>query len=204
MPIIGIGGGLWRIFLSYLKGLQEPQRIWPASLLRSHPLASLFVLEKGLSETAAMSVQVVAAKMAEVELKDVPTVKDLPAGSPMTPTSEGKILARNDPHEAGSSAAASPTAEPSAKAGEGSLGLLTPNPTKMPQASAMKRSDPQQNGGEAFVNRDGTVAEAPRMKKASETHFSLHSCYILDVIGPRLSTSPQRKLSGKAGIVCRC
>ncbi|XP_070784725.1 adenosylhomocysteinase like 2b [Enoplosus armatus] len=112
-----------------------------------------------------MSVQVVAAKMAEVELKDVPTVKDLPAGSPMTPTSEGKILGRNDPHEAGSSAAASPTAEPSAKAGEGSLGLLTPNPTKMPQASAMKRSDPQQNGGEAFVNRDGTVAEAPRMKK---------------------------------------
>ncbi|XP_035536763.1 putative adenosylhomocysteinase 3 [Morone saxatilis] len=112
-----------------------------------------------------MSVQVVAAKMAEVELKDVPTGKDLPAGSPMTPTSEGKTLGRNDPHEAGSSAAASPTAEPSAKAGEGSLGLLTPNPAKMPQASAMKRSDPQQNGGEAFVNRDGTVAEAPRMKK---------------------------------------
>uniref|UniRef100_A0AAQ5X975 S-adenosyl-L-homocysteine hydrolase NAD binding domain-containing protein n=1 Tax=Amphiprion ocellaris TaxID=80972 RepID=A0AAQ5X975_AMPOC len=84
-----------------------------------------------------MSVQVVAAKMAEVELKDVPTGKDLPAESPVTPTSEGKS----------------------------SLGLLTPNPAKMPQASAMKRSDPQQNGGEAFVNRDGTVAEAPRMKK---------------------------------------
>lgn len=114
-----------------------------------------------------MSVQVVAAKMAEVELKDVPTGKDLAAESPMTPTSEGKILGRNDPHEAGFSAAASPTAEPSAKAGEGSLGLLTPNPAKMPQASAMKRSDPQQNGGEAFVNRDGTVAEAPRMKKVS-------------------------------------
>lgn len=118
-----------------------------------------------------MSVQVVAAKMAEVELKDVPTGKDLKAGSPMTPTSEGKNLARNDPHEAGSSTAASPTAEPSAKAGEGSLGLLTPNTAKMPQASAMKRSDPQQNGGEAFVNRDGTVAEAPRMKKVSETTF---------------------------------
>lgn len=118
-----------------------------------------------------MSVQVVAAKMAEVELKDVPTGKDLPADSPMTPTSEGKSLGRNDPHEAGSSAAASPTAEPSAKAGEGSLGLLTPNPAKMPQASAMKRSDPQQNGGEAFVNRDGTVAEAPRMKKVRKTTF---------------------------------
>lgn len=107
-----------------------------------------------------MSVQVVAAKMAEVELKDVPTGKDLPADSPVTPTSEG----RNEPHEAGSSAAASP--ESSTKAGDG---LLTPNPAKMPQASAMKRSDPQQNGGEAFVNRDGTVAEAPRMKKVSGT-----------------------------------
>lgn len=128
--------------------------------------------KKGLCETAAMSVQVVAAKMAEVELKDVPTGKDLPAESPVTPTSDGKNLARNDQHEAGSSAAASPTAEPPAKAGEGSLGLLTPNPAKMPQASAMKRLDPQQNGGEAFVNRDGTVAEAPRMKKASETTFS--------------------------------
>ncbi len=118
-----------------------------------------------------MSVQVVAAKMAEVELKDGPTGKDFPAGSPVTPTSEGKSLARNDPHEAGSSAAASPTAEPSAKAGEGSPGLLTPNTAKMPQASAMKRPDPQQNGGEAFVNRDGTVAEAPRMKKVSGTTF---------------------------------
>jgi len=124
--------------------------------------------KRGLCETAAMSVQVVAAKMAEVELKDVPTGKDALAGSPMTPTSEGKTLGRNDPHEAGFSAAASPTAEPSAKAGEGSLGLLNPNSAKMPQASAMKRTDPQQNGGEAFVNRDGTVAEAPRMKKASE------------------------------------
>ncbi|XP_028306226.1 putative adenosylhomocysteinase 3 [Gouania willdenowi] len=112
-----------------------------------------------------MSVQVVAAKMAEVDLKDVPTGKDLPAGSPMTPTSDGKKIPRNDPHEAGTS----PMAEPSVKPGEGSLGLLTPNPAKMPQASAMKRPDPQQNGGEAFVNRDGTVAEAPRMKKVRRT-----------------------------------
>lgn len=133
--------------------------------------------KKGLCETAAMSVQVVAAKMAEVELKDVPTGKDLPAESSMTPTSEGKTLARNDPHEAGFTAATSPTAEPSAKAGEGSLGLLTPNPAKMPQASAMKRTDPQQNGGEAFVNRDGTVAEAPRMKKVSETTIFSITCY---------------------------
>lgn len=113
-----------------------------------------------------MSVQVVAAKMAEVELKDVLTGKDAPVGSPVTPTSEGKSLARS---EASSSAASSPIAESSAKAGESSLGLLAPNPVKMPQGSAMKRPDPQQNGGEAFVNRDGTVAEAPRMKKVGET-----------------------------------
>lgn len=111
-----------------------------------------------------MSVQVVAAKMSEVELKDVSPGKDLPAESPVTPTSEDKTIARKDPHEAGSSAA-----EPSAKAGEGSRGLLTPNAAKMPQASALKHPDPQQNGGEAFVNRDGTVAEAPRMKKVSDS-----------------------------------
>lgn len=118
-----------------------------------------------------MSVQVVAAKMAEVELKDVPTGKDLPVGSPMTPTSEDKSLAKNDSFAAGSSAAASLTVESSAKAGDSSPGLLTPNAAKLPQASAMKRTDPQQNGGEAFVNRDGTVAEAPRMKKVSGTTF---------------------------------
>lgn len=111
-----------------------------------------------------MSVQVVAAKMAEVELKDVSPGKDLPAESPVTPTSEDKTVARKDPHEAGSSAA-----EPSAKAVEGSRGLLTPNAAKMPQTSALKHPDPQQNGGEAFINRDGTVAEAPRMKKVSDS-----------------------------------
>ncbi|XP_068611642.1 putative adenosylhomocysteinase 3 [Brachionichthys hirsutus] len=124
-----------------------------------------------------MSVQVVAAKMAEVELKDVPTGKHLPAGSPVTPT------------EAGSSAAASPTAEPSAKAGEGSPSLLTPNPAKMPQASAMKRPDPQQNGGEAFINRDGTVAEAPRMKKGR-------------LCPPSLKRTTDVMFGGKQVVVC--
>uniref|UniRef100_A0A3B4AM79 Uncharacterized protein n=1 Tax=Periophthalmus magnuspinnatus TaxID=409849 RepID=A0A3B4AM79_9GOBI len=110
-----------------------------------------------------MSVQVVATKMAEVDLKDVPSSKDLPAGSPVSPASDVKNIAKN---EASSSVSTSPTAESSsAKAGEGAL---NPNPGKMPQASAMKRTDPQQNGGEAFVNRDGTVAEAPRMKKVKD------------------------------------
>ncbi|MEQ2294253.1 hypothetical protein AMECASPLE_002125 [Ameca splendens] len=119
-----------------------------------------------------MSVQVVAAKMAEVELKDVSVGKELPTESPVTPTSEDKTLTRNEPQkEVGSSASAatSPAAEPSTKAGEGSRGLLAPSTAKMPQASAMKHSDPQQNGGEAFVNRDGTVAEAPRMKKVLQS-----------------------------------
>uniref|UniRef100_A0A8D3C9R2 S-adenosyl-L-homocysteine hydrolase NAD binding domain-containing protein n=1 Tax=Scophthalmus maximus TaxID=52904 RepID=A0A8D3C9R2_SCOMX len=155
--------------LTHLGELRGPQCNSAAvAPLTSAPLAAICALEEGLCQTAAMSVQVVAAKMAEVDLKDVPTGKHLPTDSPVTPTSEGKSLGRGDPHEAGFSAAAaaaSPAAEPSAKAGEGSLGLLTPNPAKMPQASAMKRPDPQQNGGEAFVNRDGTVAEAPRMKK---------------------------------------
>lgn len=170
-----------------------------ASPLTSARLA-LSAGKKGLCETAAMSVQVVAAKMAEVELKDIPTGKDIPAESPVTPTSEGKNLARNDQHEAGSSATVSPTAEPPTKAGEGSLGLLTPNPAKMPQASAMKRPDPQQNGGEAFVNRDGTVAEAPRMKKASETTFSS-----VTVISPLpVKHTTERVAAGKPGIVWQC
>lgn len=137
-----------------------------------------------------MSVQVVAAKMAEVELKDVPAGKELPMKSALSPTSDGKGVGRNEPHEAGSSAAASPSVESSAKAGESSLGLLTPNPAKMPQASAMKRTDPQENGGEAFVNRDGTVAEAPRMKKVGrkrDNHFILViAAYMLaDIEAPR-------------------
>lgn len=149
-----------------------------------------------------MSVQVVAAKMAEVELKDVPTGKDLSAGSPMSPTSEDKSLPKIDSFAAGSSgsAAASLTVESSAKAGDSSPGLLTPNAAKLPQASAMKRTDPQQNGGEAFVNRDGTVAEAPRMKKVKWDDIFLllpprWLCYRLAVFGP-----PPRTQLGKLAL----
>lgn len=106
-----------------------------------------------------MSVQVVAAKMAEVELKDVPT-KDLSPVSPLTSKSDEKEGTRTESGAAVSSAT-SPAAEPTVRADP------SPNPTKMPQASAMKRTDQQQNGGEAFVNQDGTVAEAPRMKKVT-------------------------------------
>lgn len=147
-----------------------------------------------------MSVQVVAAKMAEVELKDVSPGKNLPAESPVTPTSEDKSLART---EAGSSAATSPAAEPSAKAGEGSRGLLAPNAAKMPQASALKHADTQQNGGEAFVNRDGTVAEAPRMKKVNDLRYTpteqaVASGLILD---QHQELAALRARAGEAGIV---
>ncbi|KAL0962759.1 hypothetical protein UPYG_G00344970 [Umbra pygmaea] len=116
-----------------------------------------------------MSVQVVAAKMAEVELKDVPS-KEITPESPLIPKAGEKGLVENEPNAVVTSVT-TPTTEPTVKAGDPSPGFLTTNPIKMPQASAMKRIDPQQNGGEAFVNRDGTVAEAPRLKKVSgRTH----------------------------------
>ncbi|KAI5094079.1 putative adenosylhomocysteinase 3 [Silurus meridionalis] len=105
-----------------------------------------------------MSVQVVAAKMAEVELKDVPK-KDLPVVSAVLPKKEEKgsfvTSEANVP-------LTSPGSEPGVRSDPSPV---SPNLVKMPQASAMKRPDPQQNGGEAFINSDGTVAEAPRMKK---------------------------------------
>ena len=114
-----------------------------------------------------MSAQVVTAKMAEVELKDEPHKEELPAGgSPaVTPGSDDKTLGKSVAHH--DAVVTTPAVEPSVKA-EPSPGMLTPNPVKMPQSSAMKRPEPQQNGGgDAFVNRDGTVAEAPRMKKVN-------------------------------------
>ncbi|TSK13224.1 Adenosylhomocysteinase 3 [Bagarius yarrelli] len=104
-----------------------------------------------------MSVQVVAAKMAEVELKDVPK-KDLPVVSPVTPKTDEKGSLNNEANVSVTSSMSEPGVR-------GDPSPVNPNPVKMPQASAMKRPDPQQNGGEAFVNSDGTVAEAPRMKK---------------------------------------
>lgn len=100
-----------------------------------------------------MSVQTVAAKMAEVELKDVAGKDPSAAISPLTP----KVEEKKSENNSSTSAAA---------AGEPSPVVASP---KMPQVSAMKRPDPQQNGGEAFVNCDGTVAEAPRMKKVKAT-----------------------------------
>ncbi|KAK3544819.1 hypothetical protein QTP86_027497 [Hemibagrus guttatus] len=104
-----------------------------------------------------MSVQVMAAKMAEVDLKDVPK-KELPVVSPVNPKTDEKGSLKNEANVS----VTSTVSEPGVR---GDPSPVSPNPVKMPQASAMKRPDPQQNGGEAFVNSDGTVAEAPRMKK---------------------------------------
>lgn len=106
-----------------------------------------------------MSVQFVAAKMAEVELKDVPK-KEVPVVSPVASKTDEKGSLNNE----ATVSASSSLPEPGVR---GEPSPVNPNPVKMPQASAMKRPDPQQNGGEAFVNSDGTVAEAPRMKKVT-------------------------------------
>nr|XP_055045861.1 adenosylhomocysteinase like 2b [Misgurnus anguillicaudatus] len=106
--------------------------------------------EKSPVRIAAMSVQAVAAKMSEI---DVAGKDPSPAISPLTPKAEEKKSENNS-----STASSAAAVEPSPV-------IAAPNPMKMPQVSAMKRPDPQQNGGEAFVNCDGTVAEAPRMKK---------------------------------------
>ncbi|XP_064198161.1 putative adenosylhomocysteinase 3 [Anguilla rostrata] len=109
-----------------------------------------------------MSVQVVAAKMAEVELNDIPT-KELVPVSPVTPKAEDKGLNKNETNPVAATSSVAPAPE-TVRGDPSPSPTPCPNPVKMPQASAMKRTDPQQNG-EAFLNRDGTVAEAPRMKK---------------------------------------
>lgn len=117
-----------------------------------------------------MSVQVVAAKMAEVELKDV-NKKELPVVSPVVPKVEERGPLNNECNVLLS--ATSPASEPGVRC---EPTVVSPNPVKLPQASAMKRPDPQQNGGEAFVNSDGTVAEAPRMKKVNELFNLMAFC----------------------------
>uniref|UniRef100_A0A452FTM0 Uncharacterized protein n=1 Tax=Capra hircus TaxID=9925 RepID=A0A452FTM0_CAPHI len=120
-----------------------------------------------------MSVQVVsaaaAAKVPEVELKDLSPSEAEPqlglstaAGSAMAPPAGG-----GDP-EAPAPAAERP---PAPGPGSGPAAALSPAAGKVPQASAMKRSDPHhqhqrhRDGGEALVSPDGTVTEAPRTVK---------------------------------------
>ncbi|KAJ8416398.1 hypothetical protein AAFF_G00356860 [Aldrovandia affinis] len=102
--------------------------------------------------------------MAEVELKDIPT-KELSPVSPVTPKADDKEMNKNETNPMATTSSVAPETE-TTRGDPSPSPTPCPNPVKMPQASAMKRTDPQQNG-EAFINRDGTVAEAPRMKKVS-------------------------------------
>nr|BAE22337.1 unnamed protein product [Mus musculus] len=122
-----------------------------------------------------MSVQVVsaaaAAKVPEVELKDLSPSE----AEPQLGLSAAAVGAMVPPAGGGDpeAPAPAPAAErpPAPGPGSGPTAALSPAAGKVPQASAMKRSDPhhqhqrQRDGGEALVSPDGTVTEAPRTVK---------------------------------------
>ncbi|XP_064431037.1 adenosylhomocysteinase 3 isoform X4 [Mirounga angustirostris] len=120
-----------------------------------------------------MSVQVVsaaaAAKVPEVELKDLSPSE----AEPQLGLSTAAVSAMAPPAGGGDPEAPAPPAErpPAPGPGSGPAAALSPAAGKVPQASAMKRSDPHhqhqrhRDGGEALVSPDGTVTEAPRTVK---------------------------------------
>ncbi|XP_032498885.1 adenosylhomocysteinase 3 isoform X6 [Phocoena sinus] len=120
-----------------------------------------------------MSVQVVsaaaAAKVPEVELKDLSPSE----AEPQLGLSTAAVSAMAPPAGGGDPEAPAPVAErpPAPGPGSGPAAALSPAAGKVPQASAMKRSDPHhqhqrhRDGGEALVSPDGTVTEAPRTVK---------------------------------------
>lgn len=132
--------------------------------------------EPAVAVAAVMSVQVVssaaAAKVPEVELKDLSPSEV----EPQLGLSAVAVSAMAPPAGGGDPEAPAPAAERPPAPGPGSAPAAAPSPAagKVPQASAMKRSDPHhqhqrhRDGGEALVNPDGTVTEAPRtVKKVS-------------------------------------
>ncbi|XP_068943296.1 adenosylhomocysteinase 3 isoform X2 [Petaurus breviceps papuanus] len=154
-----------------------------------------------------MSVQVVsaaaAAKVPEVELKDLSPPDPEPqlgmssaavaaiappagAGDPETPAAAPAPAPAPAPVLAPAPALA-PAAERPPAPGPATLSPAAAPPAgKVPQASAMKRSDPHhqhqrhRDGGEALVSPDGTVTEAPRTVKKLEKPMKGTS--ILDLI----------------------
>ncbi|KAL6045932.1 hypothetical protein STEG23_018430 [Scotinomys teguina] len=125
-----------------------------------------------------MSVQVVSAaataKVPEVELKDLSPSE----AEPQLGLSTSAVGAMVPPAGGGDpeAPAPAPVAErpPAPGPGSGPTAALSPAAGKVPQASAMKRSDPHhqhqrhRDGGEALVSPDGTVTEAPRTVKKLE------------------------------------
>uniref|UniRef100_A0A2R8N287 Adenosylhomocysteinase like 2 n=1 Tax=Callithrix jacchus TaxID=9483 RepID=A0A2R8N287_CALJA len=129
--------------------------------------------EQAVAAEAVMSVQVVsaatAAKVPEVELKDLsPSEAELQLA-----LNTAAVGAMGPPAGGGDPEAPAPAAErpPAPGPGSGPAAALSPAAGKVPQASAMKRSDPHhhhqrhRDGGEALVSHDGTVTEAPRTVK---------------------------------------
>uniref|UniRef100_A0A8C0S5V2 Adenosylhomocysteinase n=1 Tax=Canis lupus familiaris TaxID=9615 RepID=A0A8C0S5V2_CANLF len=129
--------------------------------------------EPAVAAEAVMSVQVVsaaaAAKVPEVELKDLSPSE----AEPQLGLSTAAVSAMAPPAGGGDPEAPAPAAErpPAPGPGSGPAAALSPAAGKVPQASAMKRSDPHhqhqrhRDGGEALVSPDGTVTEAPRTVK---------------------------------------
>lgn len=129
--------------------------------------------ELAVAVEAVMSVQVVsaaaAAKVPEVELKDLSPSE----AEPQLGLSTAAVGAMVPPAGGGDPEAPAPAAErpPAPGPGSGPTAALSPAAGKVPQASAMKRSDPHhqhqrhRDGGEALVSPDGTVTEAPRTVK---------------------------------------
>lgn len=131
--------------------------------------------EPAVAVEAVMSVQVVSAaatpKVPEVELKDLSPSE----AEPQLGLSTAAVGAMVPPAGGGDpeAPAPAPAAErpPAPGPGSGPTAALSPAAGKVPQASAMKRSDPHhqhqrhRDGGEALVSPDGTVTEAPRTVK---------------------------------------
>lgn len=129
--------------------------------------------EPAAAVEAVMSVQVVsaaaAAKVPEVDLKDLSP----PEAEPPLGLSAAAVSAMAPPAGGGDPEAPAPAAErpPAPGPGSGPAAALSPAAGKVPQASAMKRSDPHhqhqrhRDGGEALLSPDGTVTEAPRTVK---------------------------------------
>lgn len=150
------------------------------------------VSESAVAGEAVMSVQVVsvaaAAKVPEVELKDLSPSE----AEPQLGLSTAAVSAMGPPAGGGDPEAPAPAAErpPAPGPGSGPAAALSPAAGKVPQASAMKRSDPHhqhqrhRDGGEALVSPDGTVTEAPRTVKK--------------VLGPGCLSWRERKGGGTA------
>lgn len=130
--------------------------------------------EPAVAVEAVMSVQVVSAaadaKVPEVELKDLSPSE----AQPQLALSTAAVSAMAPAAGGGDPEAPAPAGERPPAPGPGSgpaAAALSPAAGKVPQASAMKRSDPHhqhqrhRDGGEALVSPDGTVTEAPRTVK---------------------------------------